>query len=77
MSDPVAIALITGVTGVVTSIANLVVTTLTKRNVRTLDKTVKQQHAETRQAMVSNACRHPREDVSLRSPTARTRRTDF
>jgi hypothetical protein len=75
LSDPVAIALITGITGVVTSVANLVVQLLTKRNVKRLKETVKQQHAETRQSL-SEACKHPLADVPLRSPTARTRRND-
>lgn len=51
MSDPVALAIVQGIVTVITSVATLVVTVLTRRRVRKLDETVKREHAATRAAL--------------------------
>jgi hypothetical protein len=72
MSDSVAIALITGITSSVATVATLVATIITKRKVNRLDSTMKKEHALTRQSL-SRCCHHPHHDVSIAPPLPRER----
>lgn len=60
MSDPVALAIVQGVVTIVTSVATLVVTLITRKKVHRLDETVKREHRATRAALG-----HPDEPVDL------------
>jgi len=51
MSDQVALAIVQGTVTVLTSVATLVVTVLTRRKVKHLDDTVKREHRATRAAL--------------------------
>jgi hypothetical protein len=68
MSDAVAVALITGITSSVTTLATLIVAVLTRRKVKTLDQTVRDQHVETRRSLAASC--HAPHDVSVRAPRA-------